>query len=152
MKIIELKQLPEIQENVKLKEAYTLFEKLLSELRKRDLPDGLVMSFNKYIEELNSASISADEMRKKIEKTQSEIIRLLEKEVKLVPKNYYRNIWLALGIAVFGIPIGIVFGAILENMTFLAIGLPIGLVIGVAVGAGMDNKAGKEGRQLDVEI
>ena len=49
MKIIELKQNPDINENVKLKEAFTLFEKLLSELRKRDLPDGLVISLNKYI-------------------------------------------------------------------------------------------------------
>jgi hypothetical protein len=57
-----------------------------------------------------------------------------------------------LGIAVFGIPIGVIFGASLDNMAYLAIGLPIGLVIGIGVGAVMDQKALKEGRQLDIEI
>jgi len=34
----------------------------------------------------------------------------------------------------------------------MAIGLPFGLVIGMAVGAAMDKKALKEGRQLGIEI
>lgn len=152
MKITELYQKSDIEKNVKYKEIYSQFEKLLFELRKRDLPDALVMSVNRYIEELNSASNSGSEMRRKIVKTQTRIIKLLEKEVKLVPKNYYRNIWLALGLAAFGVPIGVVLGTSLGNMAFLGIGLPIGLAIGIAVGSEMDKKALKEGRQLDVEI
>jgi hypothetical protein len=30
------------------------------------------------------------------------------------------------------------------------IGIPIGVIIGMAIGAGMDKKAFKEGRQLDI--
>jgi hypothetical protein len=45
-----------------------------------------------------------------------------------------------------GIPIGVVFGSILDNMAYLSIGLPIGL----ATGSSMDQKALKEGRQLNV--
>jgi len=152
MKIIELNQKLDIDKNVKLKETYVQFEKLLFELRKRDLPAELVNSINKDIDEMNSTSISEDDIRKIIEKKQTRIIELLEKEHKLVPKNYYRNLWLTLGMAVFGIPIGVVFGSILGNMAFLSIGLPIGLAIGIVFGSGMDKKAFEEGRQIDVEI
>jgi len=43
MKIIELNQKTDIDLNVRLKEKYLQFEKLLIELRKRELPDGLVV-------------------------------------------------------------------------------------------------------------
>lgn len=52
------------------------------------------------------------------------ILKLIEKELKLVPKNSYRNRWMAIGMSAFGVPIG----------------------------AGMDKKAFEEGRQLDMEI
>ena len=152
MKINELNQKPDIEKNVKLKETYVQFEILLIELRKRDLPQGLVMSINKDIDEINSTSISGDNISKRVKKKQTRIIKLLEKEVKLVPKNYYRNLWLGIGMAAFGIPIGVAFGASLGNMAFLGIGLPLGLAIGIAVGSGMDKKAFEEGRQLDVII
>ena len=152
MKIIELNQIPDIAENVKLKEAYIQFEQLLSELRKRELPEGLLMSINKDIQEINSTSIRGFEMRKLITKNQTRIIKILEKEIKLVPKNYYRNLWVALGMSVFGVPIGVVIGLSLDNLAFLGIGLPIGLVLGSAVGSSMDKKAFAEGRQMDVEI
>ena len=152
MKINELNPKPDIEKNVKLKETYVKFEKLLFELRKRDLPDGPVIAINKDIDEMNSTSISGDDLRKSITKVQSRIIKLLEKELKLVPKNYYRNIWAGLGMATFGIPIGAAFGASLGNMAYLGIGLPIGLGIGFAFGSGMDKKALEEGRQLDIEI
>jgi len=152
MEIIELNQKPGIDTNVKLKEAYIQFESLLFEMRKKDLPERLVRSINQDIEALNSTSISGYAMRKIIKKTQTKMIKLLEKELKLVPKNYYRNLWLALGMTAFGLPIGVAFGTILGNMAFLGIGLPMGLALGLAIGSGMDNKAFKEGRQLDVEI
>lgn len=50
----------------------------------------------------------------------------------------------------FGIPLGVAYVSIIGNMAFLSIGLPIGMVLGMAVGAGMDKKALKEGRQLDI--
>ena len=80
------------------------------------------------------------------------ILKLIEKEQKLVPKNIYRNRWLAIGMSAFGIPFRVAFGISLGNMAFLAIGLPLGMAIGIAIGAGMDKKAFEEGRQLDLEI
>ena len=152
MKINELNQTSGIDKNLKLVERYLQFEKLLVELRKRELPVGLVVSINRDIEDLNSISGSGDELRKVIRKKQTRIIKLLEKELKLVPKNYYRNLWLVVGMAGFGIPIGVALGASQGNMANFGLGFPIGLAIGIAVGSGMDKKAFKEGRQIDLEI
>jgi hypothetical protein len=152
MIIIELDQKPLLETNFKYQEGLLQFEKLLSELRKKELPDGLVNAINKDIEALNASSGSGDEQRKSIKKIQMRLIKLIEKEVKLVPKNYYRNLWLTLGMAAFGIPLGAAFGASLGNMAFLGIGLPIGMAVGSALGSGMDKKALAEGRQLDIEI
>ena len=145
MKINELNQKPGIDKNVKLKEAYIEFEKFLFELRKKDLPDGLMLSINKDIEELNASSSLGDELRKIIKKIQT-------KNIKLVPRNYYRKLWTALGMTTFGIPLGVAFGVIFGNMAFIGLGMPIGLAVGLAVGSRMDKKAFDEGRQLDVEI
>lgn len=151
MKFHELNHHPD-DENLKLNEIFSQFRQLLAELENRELPDEIVTSINNDIDEINSITVIGNELQKEIERRLQRIIKLLEKNLKLVPKNYYRNLWMILGIAVFGIPIGVIFGASLDNMAYLAIGLPIGLVIGIGVGAVMDQKALKEGRQLDIEI
>jgi hypothetical protein len=151
MKFHELNHRPD-DENLKLNEIFSQFRQLLAELENRELPDEIVTSINNDIDEINSITVIGNELQKEIERRLQRIIKLLEKNLKLVPKNYYRNLWMILGIAVFGIPIGVIFGASLDNMAYLAIGLPIGLVIGIGVGAVMDQKALKEGRQLDIEI
>jgi len=150
MKINELNPLPDIGNSDKLTETYTQFEKLLIELGKRDLPEELIRTVNIDIEEINSTSVAGDKLRKKIKWIHARIVKLLEKEVKLVPKNYYQNLWLTLGMVTFGLPFGVVFGISFGNMAYLGIGLPIGMAIGIAVGSGMDKKAFEEGRQLDV--
>ena len=152
MKIKELKNRPDIDQHKKLFASYTQFDKLLMELRRKDLPDETINSINDGIDNVNSVLESEKELRKQIKTTLSRIIKLIEKNHKLVTKNHYRNTWLAVGMAVFGIPLGVAFGASLGNMAFLGIGLPIGMVIGIAVGSGMDKKAFEEGRQIDLEI
>ena len=77
---------------------------------------------------------------------------MIEKELKLVTKNHYRNTWLALGMAAFGIPLGVAFGTSLGNIAFIGIGLPNGLAVGIAVGTGMDKKVFEEGKLMDLEI
>ncbi|HHT35002.1 MAG TPA: hypothetical protein GX018_08260 [Bacteroidales bacterium] len=152
MGINELRKRKGIGENKQLIDAYIQFEKLLTQLRKRKLPDEVVQSINTNIDLIDPDPGTEEDLRKQLRKTQSDILRLIEKELKLVPKNHYRNVWLALGIAAFGVPLGVVFGASLGNMGYLAIGIPFGLSIGLAIGTGLDKKAADEGRQLDVEI
>ena len=151
MEIKELLEKPIITENPKLNQAHIQFGKLLSELRKRELPDSIVQTINEEVDEINSISDSEKSIKKKISEKRTRIIKLLEKELKLVPINYYRNTWMAVGIAGFGIPVGVAFGVSLGNMAFIGIGIPLGMVFGMAIGAGMDKKALQEGRQLDIE-
>ncbi|KAA0126600.1 hypothetical protein FY557_16815 [Chryseobacterium sp. SN22] len=107
---------------------------------------------NQEVEAINSTSLKDKSLQNLLKVKQTFILKLLEKNEKLVPKNHYRNLWLAAGMAAFGIPLGVIFGISFGNMGFLGIGLPIGMSIGIAVGASMDKKAQTENRQLDVEI
>lgn len=152
MEIKELKKRPDLDQNKKLNNSFNQFSKLLDELRKKELTDELVIFINNGVEQINVVSGSPKALRKEIRKNQAGILKRIEKELKLVTKNHYRNSWLAIGMAVFGIPLGVAFGTSLGNMAFLGIGLPLGLAIGIAIGTGMDKKALEEGRQLDLEI
>ncbi|MBT8320619.1 MAG: hypothetical protein KJO90_02995 [Eudoraea sp.] len=107
-------------------------------------------SLNSEIEATNAVSSSDKQFSRMLRKKKHAILKTLEKELKLVPKHYYRNLWMALGMSVFGVPLGVAFGASMDNMAFLGIGIPIGMVIGIGVGTAMDEKALKEGRQLNV--
>jgi len=131
---------------------FTTFQKLLEELRKRTLPAEVIEFINRQINEINSFTGTEKDLSAQVKKSQTEILKLIEKDMKLVPKNHYRTMWLALGMASFGLPLGVVFGLSLGNMAFLAIGLPFGMGIGVAVGTALDKKAAAEGNQLDLEI
>ena len=93
-------------------------------MNKKELPNEIINSVISDIEEVNSFTKSEKVLRNLIRITQSRIIKLIEKELKLVTKNHYRNIWLAIGMPIFGI----------------------------AISTGLDKKACEERRQLDLEI
>ena len=149
MQLIKLKPRNTNSANKKLNERYEKLQSLLEELHKRELPQKVTTEISTEIEKVNTIQDSA--YKKQLLKSRTKILRILEKELKLVPKNYYRNLWLALGMSVFGIPMGAAFGVALDSMAFLGIGLPIGMVIGMAVGSEMDKKAAKENRQLNID-
>jgi hypothetical protein len=152
MNIIELNERQNLSADTKTNRIYIQLEELLNQLRKRNLPENIIESVNQDIEVVNAASLIVNDFRKLVKQKQNKIIKLLEKDLKVVPKNYYRNMWLALGMSVFGLPIGVAFGASIGNMGLLGVGLPIGMAIGALVGSKMDKKALEEGRQLNIEI
>ncbi len=152
MELLKLTEIPGLEQSKKLKYKYDEFGLLIDLLSLRDLPSELVSSMNQYIERINSLSGTNKELLKQVRSAELTILKLIEKEKKLVPKNTYRTRWMAIGMSVFGVPIGIAFGASLGNMAFLAIGIPLGMAIGIGLGTGMDKKALEEGRQLDIEI
>lgn len=131
---------------------YAQLEKLLNELRQKELPDPVIVQVNKHIEELNAYSSQDREFKKRVKKKQTEILKLVEKELKLVPRNHYRNLWLALGMSAFGLPLGVALGVSIGNMGLMALGLPVGMAVGVSVGTALDKKALEEKRQLNIEI
>ena len=152
MNIIELNERQNLSADTKTNRIYIQLGELLNQLRKRNLPENIIESVNQDIEVVNAASLIGNDFRKLVKQKQNKIIKLLEKDLKVVPKNYYRNMWLALGMSVFGLPIGVAFGASIGNMGLLGVGLPIGMAIGALVGSKMDKKALEEGRQLNIEI
>jgi len=152
MNIIELKERQNFSADTKTNRIYIQLGELLNQLSKRNLPENIIESVNQDIEVVNAASLIGNDFRKLVKQKQNKIIKLLEKDLKVVPKNYYRNMWLALGMSVFGLPIGVAFGASIGNMGLLGVGLPIGMAIGALVGSKMDKKALEEGRQLNIEI
>ena len=127
------------------------FRELLQALGERKLPDSLTEALNLKINALNALQGTEKQYRKAVVNTEYKILKFLEKEHKIVPKNHYQKTWLALGMAVFGVPLGVGMGTALGNMGFMGAGIGIGLAIGIAVGAGMDKKARDEGRQLEFE-
>jgi zinc transporter ZupT len=152
MTLHELNPPSGLEEHPKLGRAYHQMSQLLAELRTRELSPEVISGINSELEAIHAETGSEKKQRLQLKKSQSRILKLIEKDHKLVTKNHYRNLWTALGMSAFGIPLGIAFGASLGNMAYLGIGLPIGLAIGIAVGTHMDQKAKEEGRQLDVEL
>lgn len=152
MKLIPLKPRLDLKENKKLYDAHVQLAQFIEVLTKRELPKELVNHINTEIQDVNATTVSGKKLRSLIRKKQLKIVQYLEKELKLVTKNHYKNTWLALGMAAFGIPIGIIFGTSLGNMAFLGIGLPFGMLIGIVLGTRMDTKALEEGRQLNIEL
>jgi len=150
--IKELNKRSGIENDKKLTNKYKFFEKLISELNKKEIPSEVVNSINQSIEDVNSFSGSNKDLLKLFRKKQSDIIKLIEEELKLVLKFHHRNKWLAIGLAAFGIPFGVAFGASLGNMAFIGIGIPIGMAIGIAIGTAKDKEALDNGKQLDLEI
>lgn len=152
MKIKELIKRPILDQDKRLRHSYFQFDKLLVELRKKELAEDIINSINNGIDQINSVTDSPHELEKLIKKIQSSILTQIEKEHKLVTINHYRNLWLAIGMTVFGVPLGVALGLSLGNMAFLGIGLPIGIAIGMAIGTGIDKKAFEEGKQIDLEV
>lgn len=152
MKINKLKSTLSNSQNKKLASRYTTFQDLINELKKKKITPSVASTINKGIDEINALSATDKQAPKVIQSVSFDILKLLEKELNIVSKGHYRGKWMALGMSAFGIPLGVAFGASLQNMAFIGIGLPIGLVIGIAIGTAKDKKAKDEGRQLDFEI
>jgi hypothetical protein len=127
------------------------FENLLDDLETRTLPEETVQWINEKINLINSFDGPVRGYLKTEAKAKTAIIERLKKEHKLVPRNYYRSTWTAIGMMAYGVPLGLLYSNAIGNQGMLGIGLPIGMVIGMAIGSGMDKKAAREGRQLSVE-
>lgn len=142
----------DISENLKAQKAYIKFAKLLKELRLKDLPTDTVIFVNDELDKLNLISTADKKFFSLIKDKENKILRLIENKHKIVPINYYRNLWMILGMSSFGIPLGVAFGFSIGNLALLGIGIPIGMAIGIGLGTYLDKKAKEEGRQLQYKI
>lgn len=152
MTLTKLKNREDLATQPEVNDIYIQFNHLLDELDSKNLPDSSVRFINESVAVINSSVLTGKNLRRLLLKELSKIVSMIEKEHKIVPRHYYRNSWIAAGLAAFGIPIGIILGLRLGSLGFLGIGFPIGLAIGAVVGSEMDKKAAKEGRQLKVQL
>ncbi|WP_276499406.1 hypothetical protein [Pontibacter litorisediminis] len=137
----------------KLRAATAKLQVLRSELSARELPNETEERINAYIRQVNASPATGDTLAREMEKACRNILKLLEKELELVPRNHYRNQWMALGMAAFGLPFGVVYAVALNNYGLLGLGLPIGMAVGLGIGTStsLDRKAAVGGRQLALE-
>lgn len=136
--------------NEKLEKAYQKMQQSIVALNEKELPEDLISSINEKIELINRSNEEPKALKKLITKKHREILELVRKETGFVPKGYYRNQWMALGMTVFGLPIGMAIGVAIGNIGLMGAFLPIGMAIGLAIGLGMDNNAAAEGKQLNI--
>ena len=104
MEIKELKKRPSIDQNKKLISAYAQFDQLLTELKKKELPEEIVKSINNGIDQINSVSESENELRKQIRKTQSVIPKLSDSSFHLPQsQRLFQNFPFLCGIKPIGV-------------------------------------------------
>lgn len=149
--IQQLKPTSLTEESKKLSKRFDQFNLLIDEINKKEIPKEKEQMISEMIQGLENNPGSAKLYAINIRRTQWKILKMLEKDLKIVSKNHYTSIWMAIGMSAFGVPMGVAFGTSMGNMGFIGIGIPIGMVIGMAIGAKMDKKAAQEGRQLNFE-
>lgn len=139
---------PELLPPSKLRKRYASLEALCRDLQGRALPAEIEAIINQAQAALNLLPETDASFPRRLVATRRSILKLLEKDLGWVPRNHYRGQWMALGMAAFGVPIGTALGVVTGNMGLLGIGLPMGMTLGMAVGANLDQKAERQGRQL----
>jgi ABC-type phosphate/phosphonate transport system permease subunit len=151
MNITPLNQRNSIFNNLKEKNNYDQLQQLLIAVAEKDIPDSVIEKINLVINFLNNVEEGNSRFQKMMKKAEADILKLLEKELKMVPINHYKKLWMVLGMSAFGMPLGVAFGISVGNLGLLGLGFPIGMGIGVFFGISQDKKALAEGRQLAFE-
>lgn len=152
MTFSQLKSKSAYKTNEVLNQKFVEFKKLIIAMKKKEIPAELIEEINAEIALINTFEGSEAALLKQYKNSLAGIISRLESKLSLVPKGYYRNKWMAIGIAVFGVSLGTVFGVVFNNMAFIGVGIPLGIGIGLAIGRIKDKKSFNNGKQLDIEI
>ena len=152
MELQQPKQRAEFARNKIYQNAYNNYVKLIQEISRHNPGVNLSNKLNELTGGIDTDSAPVKKVIRQYRSTQNKVARLVEQDLKLVPRGYYRNLWMVLGMSAFGIPMGVVFGMLLDNIAFIGVGMPFGMMIGIALGESMDQKAAAEGRQLDVSL
>lgn len=153
MKIVDLNSDGKLLGNAtKLHAAFAQLQELITLLNNKTLTDPIIQKINTEVAEINATSLAGNSLHKLIKHKQTKIVKLVEKELKIVPKDYYKNMWSVIGMSSVGLPLGAAIGIGTGNIGLLAVGLPIGLGLGYVVGMSRDKKAAADGRQLAITL
>ncbi len=151
MKIEHLKRREGTVGNNRLTKAYDKMQNLIDALGNRDLPSDELISINERIQSINAFTGSEKELTKTLKNTYDDILKQIEKNLKLVSKHHFRQLWM-----VYGMLAGVVFSSLSSSFGIIGIGfsggmgISIGMLIGIMIGANLDQQAEKNGAQLEV--
>jgi len=148
MKIIDLIERSDINQDSKAKRRFQSLKELLDELGKLDISEEIVSFINQEVDKINNFRGSLKILSAELSRITNKVLALLKKKHGIVKKNHYQNLWMVLGMSVYGLPLGVILGAALDNMGLIGIGIPLGMIFGMAMGSMMDKKAEREGRVL----
>lgn len=151
MNLTSLRQREGLEQFKKLVETYQQLQRLSDAILEKKLDETVIQKINVELDALNAIETVDDAFRKSIKKAEDKILKILEKDLKIVPINYYKTLWMILGMSAFGMPFGVLYGVIIGNMGMIGLGLPFGMAIGVFLGMNLDKKALAQGKQLAFE-
>lgn len=114
-----------------------------------EIPEEVQQKINQELNRFTSFEGNEKKVRKELRYSFHRIKKWVVKDLKLVPIDHYKNLWMALGISLFGVPFGATWMSISGNAAYFAIGIPLGMVIGLSIGINLDKKAERNGLQLD---
>ena len=150
MKLIQLKNLKNAEQNKKLNKVYRHFLALTADLEDKQLPLSIIDVINEEISTINQFSDTNKALTKLIQHCTKTILKTLEEGLNIVPKHHYQNLWM-----VYGMSIGILFTVIVTTVgyentwTSFPMGLSMGLIFGLLAGKNRDDKAKKMNLQLN---
>jgi hypothetical protein len=151
MTIEKLERRRKIEANRKLVKAYNKMQKLVDALNKKELSSEVIGHVNDRINLINSFKGGEKDLIGTIRSSYSQILQLIEEKLEFVTKHHYRSLWM-----VYGMLAGLVFSTVFTSIDFMGIGgstgigLSMGMLIGIVIGTNLDQKAEKEGRQLEL--
>ena len=146
MNIEKLKELKNADNNPRLIKAYNKVHSLIEALSTKEIPSEVLNSINETLKSLNSFSGTEKEHKKAFNKTYTNILTLVKKELKLVPKKHYLSLWMVMGMS-----FGVVFSTVFSDSGNIAIGIGMGTLIGIVIGTNLDKNAEEAGNQLQIE-
>ena len=142
MTIINITPRKNTEESKRLNKAYLQMQSLIDALNQKAIPEAIQQSINRDIESINSFEGTDTELRKYIKKIRYKTLKLVENELELVAINHYRDLYMAIGMA-----LGVAVSTFYDHN---GISLIIGLVVGMTLGANMDKKAAAKDKQLNL--
>jgi hypothetical protein len=151
MNIESINRRKDAGQNQKLAKAYSKFEGLREALNIKNLPESNIAEINEDIHRVNTFLGSEKELIKLLKKTYTAILAYVGKELNLVSKIHYQQLWM-----VYGMFAGILVSTISFNFfqtdfwSLQALGLPMGMLFGLLAGRNRDIKAKNDGLQLNV--
>lgn len=129
-------------------QAFQKVEVLIQSLEKKKLPEEIVREINEQIMELDLLEGNEKDLVSSLTRIESRIFLLVNRKLGLVREKFYITMWMPLGMATFGLPIGLIFFAVTGNAAFIGIGLPLGMAAGAVLGNALDKKAKQQNRIL----